>query len=75
MDDVVLPKYLLLFDIGVLNAILGIHRRPITLEQKGSVFEQWLTLQIIYTGSRRQLLENGVHVLPYTEALEELEGS
>ena len=37
----------LFFDIGVRNAILGIHRRPITLEQKGSVFEQWLTLQIL----------------------------
>jgi hypothetical protein len=24
---------------------------------------------IIYTGSQRQLLENGVHVLPYVEAL------
>jgi predicted AAA+ superfamily ATPase len=134
----------LFFDIGVRNAILGIHRRPITLDQKGSAFEQWLTLQIIYinralrkdwrlssyrteggaevdlvierdedilgieiksgrnvspadcrglfslaetvggykpvnswiiyTGSRRQVLENGVQVLPYAEALEELEG-
>jgi len=135
----------LFFDIGVRNAILGLHRRPITLEQKGSVFEQWLTLQIIYinrlfrkdwrlssyrtergaevdlvierendilgieiksgrnaspvdsrglfslagtvsgykpvekwivyTGNQRQLLENGVHVLPYRDALEELEAS
>lgn len=135
----------LFFDIGVRNAILGIHHRPITLEQKGSTFEQWLMLQIIYinrvlrkdwrlscyrteggaevdlvieraddilgieiksgrnvspidcrglfslaetvgrykpvnkwiiyTGSRRQLMENGVHVLPYTEAIEDLEAS
>ena len=135
----------LFFDIGVRNAILGIHRRPITLEQKGSTFEQWLTLQIIYinrvlrkdwrlscyrteggaevdlvieraddilgieiksgrnvspvdcrglfslaetvgrykpvnkwiiyTGSRRQLMENRVHVFPYTEAIEALEAS
>ena len=27
---------------------------------------------VIYTGDRRQLLENGVCVLPYLEALEEL---
>ncbi|MBN1569014.1 MAG: DUF4143 domain-containing protein [Acidobacteria bacterium] len=135
----------LFFDVGVRNAILGIHRRPITLEQKGSTFEQWLTLQIIYinhvlrkdwrlscyrteggaevdleiervddilgieiksgrnvspvdcrglfslaetvgrykpvnkwviyTGSRMQLMENGVHVFPYTEAMEALEAS
>ena len=132
----------LYFDIGVRNAILGIHRRPITLDQRGPTFEQWLTLQIIYlnrllrkdwrlssyrtergaevdlviereddilgleiksgrnispadcrglfslgetvggykpvgmwiiyTGNRRQILENGVHVLPYKDALEEL---
>jgi uncharacterized protein len=137
-------KYLF-FDIGVRNAILGLHRRPITLDQKGSAFEQWLTLQIIYinrvlrkdwrlssyrteggaevdlvieraddilgieiksgrnassvdsrglfslaetigrykpvnkwiiyTGSQRQLLENGVLVIPYAEALETLETS
>jgi predicted AAA+ superfamily ATPase len=135
----------LFFDVGVRNAILGIHRRPITLEQKGSTFEQWLMLQIIYinrvlrkdwrlscyrteggaevdlvieraddilgieiksgrnvspvdcrglfslaetigrykpvnkwviyTGSRRQLMENGVYVLPYAEAIEALEAS
>ncbi len=132
----------LLFDVGVRNALLGIHRRPITADQRGSVFEQWLILQlnylnralrkgwrlscyrteggaevdlviereddllgieiksgrtvsradtrglaslaetvgrykalkkwVIYTGDRRQLLENGVCVLPYLEALEEL---
>ena len=135
----------LFFDIGVRNALLGIHRRPIAPDQIGSAFEQWLVLQIIYlnrllrkdwrlssyrtnagaevdlvieretdilgieikstrnvaradtrgllslvetvrsykpvrmwviySGERRQLLENGVHVLPYLEALEELRAS
>lgn len=135
----------LFFDIGVRNAILGIHRRPVTLDQKGATFEQWLVLQmiylnrvlrkdwrlssyrtdggaevdlvveraedilgieikagrnvsasdcrglfslaetvgrykpvqkwIVYTGSRRQLMDNGVHVLPYAEALASLESS
>jgi uncharacterized protein len=133
----------LIFDIGVRNALLGIHRRPVTPDQKGSAFEQWLILQIIYMnrmmrkdwrlssyrteggaevdlviereddilgieikagrvvsraetrglssltetvgrykpvrkwvvygGDRRQILDNGVHVLPYLEALQELE--
>jgi uncharacterized protein len=39
---------ILLFDIGVRNALLGIHHRPITIDQKGSAFEQWVILQIIY---------------------------
>jgi predicted AAA+ superfamily ATPase len=135
----------LFFDVGVRNALLGIHHRPISPDQKGSTFEQWLILQIIYlnralrkgwrlssyrteggaevdlviereddilgveiksgrtvsrtdsrglfslaetvgrykpvrmwilyTGNRRQIFENGVHVLPYLEALEELEAS
>jgi len=30
---------------------------------------------VIYGGDRRQLLDNGVHVLPYLEALRELERS
>jgi predicted AAA+ superfamily ATPase len=132
----------LFFDIGVRNALLGIHRRSIAPDQKGAAFEQWLILQIIYlnrllrkgwrltgyrteggaqvdlvierdddivgieikagrnvsradtrglisleetvgrykrlkkwviyAGDRRQLFENGVHVLPYVDALEEL---
>lgn len=37
-----------LFDIGVRNALLGLHRRPITADQIGTVFEQWVVLQIIY---------------------------
>ena len=39
---------LLLFDVGVRNALLGIHRRPVSRDQLGPLFEQWLTLQIIY---------------------------
>jgi hypothetical protein len=37
----------LFFDIGVCNALLGVHRRLIAPDQKGSAFEQWLILQII----------------------------
>jgi predicted AAA+ superfamily ATPase len=38
----------LLFDVGVRNALLGVHRRPITPDQLGVVFEQWVILQIVY---------------------------
>jgi uncharacterized protein len=38
----------LLFDIGVRNAILQIHRGVWTPEQLGDVFEQWLILQCFY---------------------------
>jgi len=135
----------LIFDVGVRNALLGTHRRPVSPDQKGVAFEQWLILQIIYLnrllrkdwrlssyrteggaevdlvierdddilgieiksgrnvsradtrglislaetvgrykpvrkwvlygGDRRQLLDNGVRVLPYLEALDELERS
>jgi len=37
----------LLFDVGVRNALVGIHRRPLTADQIGPVFEQWVMLQII----------------------------
>jgi predicted AAA+ superfamily ATPase len=39
---------LLLFDIGVRNALLGLHRRRLTQDQTGAAFEQWFTLQLIY---------------------------
>ncbi len=135
----------LFFDVGVRNALLGLHIRAITADQRGPTFEQWLILQmiylnhalrkgwrlssyrteggaevdlvmereddligieiksgrnvsrtdtrglfslaetvgrykplkkwVIYTGDRRQILENGVCVIPYTEALEELAGA
>jgi predicted AAA+ superfamily ATPase len=38
----------LLFDIGVRNALLGIHGRRMASDQRGSAFEQWLILQMIY---------------------------
>lgn len=133
----------LLFDVGIRNALLGIHGRPVAPDQRGAIFEQWLILQMIYLnralrkgwrmssyrteagaevdlvierdddilgieikagrgaaradtrgltslaetvdrykpvkkwlvygGDRRQLLDNGVLVLPYLEALQELE--
>jgi predicted AAA+ superfamily ATPase len=37
----------LLFDVGVRNALLGIHRRPLAPDQVGGVFEQWVILQIV----------------------------
>ncbi len=36
------------FDVGIRNAVLGLHRRPVAPDQKGALFEQWLILQIIY---------------------------
>jgi predicted AAA+ superfamily ATPase len=38
----------LLFDVEVRNALLGTHRRPVTPDQLGSVFEQWVVLQAVY---------------------------
>ncbi len=56
----------LFYDIGVRNALLGIHRRPIASDQKGSAFEQWLILQIIYLN---RALRKGWHFSSYrTEA-------
>lgn len=36
----------LLFDVGVRNALLGLHRRPPTADQVGGLFEQWFILQV-----------------------------
>lgn len=36
------------FDIGVRNAILGIHKSKISPTEIGKLFEQWLLLQILY---------------------------
>ncbi len=36
-----------LFDVGVRNALLGLHRRPPSADQLGGLFEQWLILQIL----------------------------
>ena len=38
---------LLLFDVGVRNALLGLHKRPVSREQIGSVFEQWFIQQVV----------------------------
>ena len=38
----------LLFDVGVRNALLGMHRRRLGPDQIGAVFEQWVILQVMY---------------------------
>jgi predicted AAA+ superfamily ATPase len=38
----------LFFDIGVRNAILGLHRQKQTMTEKGRLFEQWFILQCCY---------------------------
>jgi predicted AAA+ superfamily ATPase len=35
------------FDTGVRNAVLGIHH-PLSISEKGNVFEQWVLLQCLY---------------------------
>ena len=36
------------FDIGVRNALLGLHRHPLGPDQVGPAFEQWLICQVLY---------------------------
>ncbi len=38
----------IIFDVGVRNAILGIHRHPLSPTEVGGVFEQWFILQCLY---------------------------
>ena len=38
----------LLFDVGVRNALLGLHRRPLGPDQMSAIFEQWTMLQVVY---------------------------
>lgn len=38
----------LLFDVGVRNALLGLHRHALGPDQIGAIFEQWAMLQVIY---------------------------
>lgn len=38
----------LIFDVGVRNALLGLHRHALTADQRGGLFEQWTILQIAY---------------------------
>jgi predicted AAA+ superfamily ATPase len=37
-----------LFDLGVRNALLGVHRHPASATERGSLFEQWVILQCLY---------------------------
>jgi predicted AAA+ superfamily ATPase len=39
---------ILLFDVGVRNALLGRHRRNLAADQIGPVFAQWMMLQVLY---------------------------
>jgi len=53
---------LLLFDVGVRNALLGLHRRPPTPDQVGPLFEQWFILQVHYL---RQIARQGWKLSAY----------
>jgi uncharacterized protein len=53
---------LLLFDVGVRNALLGLHRRPPSADQRGPLFEQWFILQVHYL---RQLAGQGWQLSAY----------
>lgn len=56
----------LLFDVGVRNALLGSHRRRPTADQRGGLFEQWFILQVYALG---QLARRGWRFSSYrTEA-------
>jgi predicted AAA+ superfamily ATPase len=46
---------ILLFDIGVRNALLGLHRHPVAQTEKGRLFEHWLVLQCLYFIRSRRL--------------------
>ncbi len=39
---------ILLFDVGVRNALLGLHRQAPAATDKGRLFEQWIILQCLY---------------------------
>jgi predicted AAA+ superfamily ATPase len=45
---IVQRERVLLFDVGVRNALLGLHRSALGADQVGSVFEQWVALQVFY---------------------------
>lgn len=38
---------LFIFDIGVRNALLGMHRHPLSADQVGPAFEQWFIQQVL----------------------------
>jgi predicted AAA+ superfamily ATPase len=45
----------LFFDVGVRNALLGLHRGPLPSTEKGHVFEHWFILQCLYFIRARHL--------------------
>jgi predicted AAA+ superfamily ATPase len=45
----------LFFDVGVRNALLGLHRGPLPATEKGHVFEHWFILQCLYFIRARRL--------------------
>lgn len=56
----------LLFGVGVRNALLGLRRRGPSADQVGAVFEQWVILQLVYLNDVRR---KGWHFSSYrTEA-------
>jgi uncharacterized protein len=56
----------LLFDVGVRNALLGRHRIPPAADEFGPQFEQWLALELIHLG---RALDKGWRLSSYrTEA-------
>lgn len=53
---------ILLFDVGVRNALLGRHRHPVSADERGGLFEQWFILQI---HALRQLSRQGWRLSSY----------
>jgi predicted AAA+ superfamily ATPase len=56
---------LLFFDVGVRNALLGLHRQRLAATEVGAVFEQWLILQVIYLN---RIFEKGWRLSSYRTA-------
>ena len=52
------------FDLGVRNALLGRHRGPLSKEESGMLFEQWLILQVLYLN---KTLHKGWRVSSYRD--------
>jgi uncharacterized protein len=56
---------LLFFDVGVRNALLGLHRQRLPATEVGAAFEQWLILQVIYLN---RVFEKGWRLSSYRTA-------
>ena len=54
-----------LFDVGVRNAILGLHKGKLSKDQVGPIFEQWVVLQVIYLN---RALRKGWKIFSYLSA-------